>query len=98
MAFFPFPYSNITSLIGWGGYVNDITGGALGLFFLISLVIVSYASTSSLGFRRSSLFAAFFGFFMSVLLRSMNWISDLWVLVTMGGLLMLLAALWLKKE
>ncbi len=98
MSFFPFPYTNITSLIGWGGYVNDITGGALGLFFLIGLALVAFASTTPFGFRRSSLFTSFLIFIMAVLLRSMNWLSDLWVLVSMGGLLFLLAALWLKKE
>lgn len=98
MSYFPTPYTNITGIVGWGQYANDLTAGYMGLFFLLALAFVSLAVTRGWGNRKSLMVTSFVSFVISVLLRTMGWLLDIYVMACMGIMLFLMAFFYLKDE
>lgn len=92
----PLPYSNITSLVLWAQYANDTTGGYLGMIILSAFFVVAFAVTSAAGIRKSVLSSLFLTFLTSILLFLMGIIADMWVMLTLGGLLITIAYYLLK--
>jgi len=98
MVLHAWPYSNITSLIGWINYADDLTGGYFGVFVLVGLFVVSFAVGQQLGFKKSILGSAFISFIVSVLLRAIGVLADMWVVLAFGGLLGVTAMYLLRKR
>ena len=98
MTLHSWPYSNITNLVDWSVYANDLTGGYFGVFILVGLFVVSFAVGQQLGFKRSILGSTFLTFITSVILRSMGVLADMWVVLSFGGLLGLIAVYLLRKR
>lgn len=96
MAYFDYVWSNATTIKILGEYLNSVTGNYFGSLLLLAYVLVALGATMFAGFRRSSLFTAFTALIVSILLRSLNWVSDLMVLLCIGGLVLLIGYYWIK--
>ena len=96
MVLHPWPYSNITSLVDWSVYANDLTGGYLGLLILASYFILSFAITSVYGLRRGYLVSVFSSFVIATLLMLIGILEYQWIILVLGGLIIGLAYFMVK--
>jgi len=91
-----YPPENMTGIIGFLQYVNSMTGGFLGLGFLIIIFMVSFLSTKSFTYERAFGFSAFLTMVSAVLLRFMSLIND--TILAIFVVILVVAIIFLMKE
>ena len=67
---------NMTGIVGFLQYTNDITQGMLGLVFLIIVGLVSFLSTKAFSVDRSLAFSTFFTSILGFYLRFLGLVGD----------------------
>ena len=76
MATFPFPDNNITGIVSFFKYTNNLTEGLLGAVVLIIIGMTAFLSSKSYSTENSLAFSAFLVFISALLLRFMVIIND----------------------